>query len=193
MTLLFYLLTVSILAGAALFTVSKDSDKAFFGYRFYSVLTNSMVSPKGSPHKDGFSAGDIIIVQMINPKQLKVDDIITYNILTTDPKSNAVLTHRIIDIQEDVPNRAEGQYFITKGDANNGEDTPVSVDQVVGKVVYSIPKVGVILGYLRENFFVSLGVLVALFALIISLRYYFSYSPSGDPFEGPPSPSYARR
>lgn len=183
LNLIFYFLTISILVGAILFSVSKDSNKAFFGYRFYSVLTNSMRTPKELAYKDGFSAGDIIIVQMINPAEIKKKDIITFNILTSDPKSDAVLTHRVIDIKHDIPDRDKGRYFVTKGDANTGEDTPVSEKQVVGKVVWSIPKVGVVLSYIREYFYVSIGVLVSFFALIVSLRYYFSYSPDSDPLE----------
>lgn len=180
LTLLFYMLTISIIIGAALFTVSKDSDKSFFGYRFYTVLTNSMLPRDPDKQKGGFGAGDIIIVQMANPKQLKVNDIITFDLIATDPKNSAVLTHRLIEVLDEEDGE-KGLYFRTQGDANTGADRPIAADQVVGKKVFTIPKVGQSIGFLRENLLVSIGALVAMFALVISLRYYFSYSSDNDP------------
>jgi len=47
--------------------------------------------------------------------------------------------HRVVEIQE-----SEGQrVFITQGDANREPDaTPVLPANVVGKAVFSIPKIG---------------------------------------------------
>ncbi|MBP1042826.1 signal peptidase I [Vagococcus sp. BWB3-3] len=179
LNLVFYLLTISILVGAALFTVSKDSNKSFFGYRYYNVLTNSMIPKDPKIQKGGFQAGDIIIVQMTNPKELKKGDIVTYSLLSTE---TAVLTHRIKEV---IPNfeDTEELYFITQGDANDAEDNPVSADRIIGKKVFTVPKVGMVLDFLRGNLLVSLGSLFSIFALIISLKYYFSYSDSPDPLK----------
>lgn len=177
---IFYFFTISIIVGAALFTMSKDSDKSFFGYRFYTVLTNSMLSKDPSKQKGGFAAGDIIIVQMINPKELQMGDIITFNLLTAQKDKDAVLTHRIIEKMDTLEDK-EGLFFTTQGDANTAADHPIKADQVIGKKVFVIPYVGRGLTFMRDNLFISLGALFAFFALIVSLKYYFSLSKSSDP------------
>ena len=61
--------------------------------------------------------------------KIKENDIITY----TDDKD--FITHRVIKI--------DGQDLITRGDANNSEDKPIKSDQILGKVIYIIPKIGI--------------------------------------------------
>lgn len=178
----FYLATIGILVGSVLFFISKDSEKNFFGYRFYNVLTNSMIPRDPATQKGGFSAGSIIIVKMVNPKEIKENDIVTYSLLSTDPESKAVLTHRVKKIEKDM-NGKEGLFFITQGDANTGEDNPVEAERLIGKKVFVIPKVASVLVFIRQNFLVSVGSLVSIFALIISIKYYISASPDKTIFE----------
>lgn len=62
----------------------------------------------------------------INPE---IGDVITYRIMDEH------VTHRVIDM--------DGEYYITKGDNNDGTDVePVSLSQISGKVVFSIPYIG---------------------------------------------------
>ena len=69
-------------------------------------------------------------------EKYKVGDVITFK------SGTDIVTHRIIG--ED-----NGKY-VTKGDANNtNDDERVSKDDILGKAVYCIPKVGLIIGYLR--------------------------------------------
>ena len=60
--------------------------------------------------------GDVIIVHAIEGKDIEEDFVIAF----FDPasKTNAVLTHRVTDIEE----RDGVLYFETKGDANNDKD-----------------------------------------------------------------------
>ena len=47
--------------------------------------------------------------------------------------------HRVIEIQE----VGDAKFFITKGDANRNPDSdPVIPENVVGKLVFTIPKIG---------------------------------------------------
>ena len=50
-------------------------------------------------------------------------------------EENSFITHRVIKI--------DGQDLITRGDANNSEDKPIKSDQILGKVIYIIPKIGI--------------------------------------------------
>ena len=99
------------------------------GSQTYSVLTSSM-APKYSP-------GTFLVVKPVPFEELKVGDIITYQIESNDP---AVITHRIISMgatQEGEPT------FITKGDNNDvADENPVREVQVRGKLFYAVPFVG---------------------------------------------------
>jgi len=78
------------------------------------------------------NAGDITLIISAPAATIKVGDIIQYR--TTD----APIIHRVIDKYE-----ASGSlWFITQGDANNAPDDPVNERQVMGKAVFTIPKLG---------------------------------------------------
>jgi len=171
---LFYLLCVSIIAGAALFAFSNDPGKNYFGYRLYSVKTPSMAPQSDSP-PGGFYAGDMIFVKLTEPETLEIGDIITYAPNKNNPAS--FLTHRIVEIKNKLttdPNEPAGLYFVTRGDANNTDDPPISADMVIGRKVGSIRNLGGVLEAIRGNFIPILIFVVIAFAFVFTLRYYFS-------------------
>lgn len=88
-----------------------------FGYSVFQVKTGSMSST--------MEVGDIIIVKLT--KDVLENDIITYE------KDNILITHRIIEKQE--------EDIIAKGDANNSADDPITTEEVIGKVVYTFKNV----------------------------------------------------
>jgi signal peptidase I len=126
--LLFILPLALLFCGAFLFGMPRNPSKSFFGYRCYNVLTSSM-----SP---AIKQGDMILVKMCAPETVKLGDIISYS-----PESNIVLTHRVKQIVTE-PNDESLLRFITKGDANQIEDPPVSADRLIGKVTGRLPGVG---------------------------------------------------
>ena len=91
-----------------------------FGYTFFEVATGSMA--------DTIEVGDAVVVELT--KDVKENDIIVYK------EDDDFITHRLIEINENGD-------FVTKGDANNTEDKPISESQVLGKVIYIIPKLGI--------------------------------------------------
>lgn len=93
------------------------------------VLTDSMYPE--------IKSGDLIILNKVNVKDLKVGDIITF----FDPNGNGstTITHRIAEITE-INNQIA---FKTKGDANNTIDRSlVFEDAVIGIYKTRIPGVG---------------------------------------------------
>lgn len=110
-----------------------------FGYTILEVKSGSM--------EDEILIGDLVILKLINKnsindgvdkeksnfkyikENLKINDIITFE------KENHLITHRIVELNEN--------ELITKGDANNVEDKPISYNQIIGKVIYIIPNVGI--------------------------------------------------
>lgn len=167
--LLFYGFILFIVIGSAIFGMSKNDNKSVLGYRTFGVLTDSMVPRDKETQKGGFAKGDIIIVKDIQGDAAEIGDIITFR---PSMGSKAFLTHRVKDKMDQL-SEVKGVYYITQGDANEAEDVPISAEQVVGKKVFMIPKIGGILNFVKENLLVSMVFLLSVFGFITVLRYYF--------------------
>ena len=84
------------------------------------------------PISDGFSVGDMPVVK--GQDSYEVGEVIVYSVKGV----NAPIIHRIIKINDD------GTYQ-TKGDNNFGQlnyEYSVSLEQIKGKVIFIIPKIG---------------------------------------------------
>lgn len=110
----------------------------------YIIVSQSM-----SPN---IKSGDLIFLRKINISDLEVGDIISYKF------QNVTVTHRIVAVNK--------ENFVTKGDANNIEDLPINNEQVIGKYIFKIPKLGFLYKYLR-NPLISLGLNILLIILAI--------------------------
>ena len=99
-----------------------------FKYRPVAILTYSM--------EPIFTRGDAVIVEKLDDEEknkLKKGDIIQYQVDKT------VVIHRIIKVKKE----DNKKVYILKGDNNNAKDPkPVYMEQIMGKVLFSIPKVG---------------------------------------------------
>ena len=99
-----------------------------------TVIASGSMQPALNP-------GDMAIIIKTPAEAIKVGDIIQYQ-----PSSGSPTIHRVIDKY-----KAGGQlWFITKGDANNVPDDPINERQVMGKLVFTIPKLGWVSIYLKE-------------------------------------------
>lgn len=84
------------------------------------------------PIKNGFNVGDMPVV--IGSKNYKVGDVIVYSI----PNSKYPIIHRIVKINDD-------GTFQTKGDNNLSQlpyELKVKKEQIYGRVIFIIPKLG---------------------------------------------------
>lgn len=127
--------------------ISIKSEKAFniIGFRTYTVLSGSM-KPKIDP-------GDIVMIINKNKVNLNKNDIITFK------EDSTVITHRIVDLEDD--------GYITKGDNNNSIDAfTVNPENVLGKVIFRIPKLGYIVEFLSRPLIIALEMILVA-ALII--------------------------
>ena len=174
--LFFYTLTIGILLSSVMFAFSEKSDAAIFGYRFYQVLTNSM-APQPDSDARGFYAGDIVLVKMADGSQVKEGDIVTFQVGDGD----RYLTHRMVERLTEL-NGEEGDYIVTKGDANKSNDPPIEADRVHGKVTFVIPKMGSILSFVQENLWLCLVCVLSTFGFFLVLKAYFLQP---DPKEAP--------
>ena len=79
------------------------------------------------------------IVKKTDPSKLKINDIITFY-SSNSYFAGTPITHRIVEIL-DIPNNEI--MFRVKGDANErADDEKVSTDNILGKVLFKIPKLG---------------------------------------------------
>jgi signal peptidase I len=132
-------------------------------FPLFTVTSESMCIPPGEcePFAHAFvrtlHVGDLLIIQGVDPKDLKTDypnsDIIVYqnpNLPADNPKANIV--HRIVRYEDINGTR----YFWTKGDGNDYPDVwpqaaeytdpwnPIPENYVYGKVIMRIPWVGLL-------------------------------------------------
>lgn len=107
---------------------NKDEVPSFGEYVPFIVLTDSMSGK--------IESGDFIICKKIDPKDVKVDNIISFY----DPAGNgtSVVTHKVIAIDD-----TNGLKFQTKGIANNTEDKVwVPAENVIAIYKFRIPLLG---------------------------------------------------
>lgn len=130
------LIPMLIMNLSIMFQAKKDENvvPSVFGYKPFMVLSGSMETE--------IRKGDLIITKIIDPKKLKIDDVIAFR-----DAENTVTTHRIIDMVE----RNGETYFITKGDNNSSQDQNlVSLNDVEGIYVGRIPGIGSMMNSLAE-------------------------------------------
>lgn len=125
-----------------------------FGYTFFEVATGSM---SGS-----IEVGDVVLVKITN--EVQEDDIIVFK------ENNSFITHRIV--------KKDGNIITTKGDANNTEDNPITIDKVLGKVTYVIENIGII-----RKVITSPAVLISITITLILLGIIVIYKPKEQKVE----------
>lgn len=121
-----------------------------FGYSIFQIKTGSM--------EDKLKVGDIIIVDIIDSKDiLKEEEIISYI------EEGKIITHRIVEIDEN--------SIITKGDANNTTDDPIERKQVIGKVIKTISNVQIWTQVLKtKEVYTMIIITIVLFVVTFSIN-----------------------
>ena len=122
--------------------VTGEPQPTVFGFSAAVVVTGSM-SPAIEP-------GDLVVCR--RSADYAVGDVITFR------SGASLVTHRIVGSTPD--------SYITQGDANNVADAdPVPRGAIVGKVVFTVPKLGIFIEKLRTPLGMTVLVLIG-FALI---------------------------
>lgn len=121
---------------------------SMFGIKIFCIVSGSM--------EPSISVNDLVIIKEVDQNEINENDIISYNL------RGEIITHRIIDIKEDVNNEI---YYITQGDANNIEDsTPITYEKIEGKVIATIPQLGRIILALKSK--TTLGIVLAILFIL---------------------------
>ncbi len=127
-------------------------------FNAYVVMSGSMLP--------SIKVKDIVVTKKVPEERMDVQDIITF--ISPDNRFNGItITHRIIDKYYD--STTNKNYYKTKGDNNNiADEAPVPYDNILGKVILRVPK----LGYLQD-LLASKGALLVI--VIIPCLAIFSY------------------
>ena len=134
--------------------IKGNTYTTMLGYSAFEVATGSM--------SNTIEIGDVILVKLIEPNEpVSENEIVVF---TQDTK---LVTHRIIKIN--------GDKIITKGDANNTQDDPISRGQIIGKVLKIIPDVK-----MWKEIILTPKVLIPTSISILLLWIFFSYDKEKD-------------
>lgn len=133
-----------------------------YGTRWIGLEPYTVLSPSMEPK---YPTGSLIYVVDVNPKDLKVKDVITFKLT-----NSTTATHRIIEIV----NEKGVTAYRTKGDNNNTPDGAlVSSDAVIGKTVFCIPLLGYFAQYIQTKagniVVICFGVAFILFVVVVDI------------------------
>lgn len=121
------------------------------GIRVFVVTSNSM--------QPTLRVGDVLLAK--SQEHYNLEDIISFN------SDNAVVTHRIVKIQSTVEASMKNfdYTFFTKGDSNEMIDMkPVSSREVIGKIIFILPYIGLVILGLQSRI---AGVLFVIILILI--------------------------
>ena len=153
-----------LLGGTLLLYIADIKIRAMKGdytapvFNAYVVLSGSMLP--------SIQIKDIVVTKKVAEEELEIGDIITF--ISPDPRFGGIsVTHRIIDKYYD---ESSGSYsYRTQGDNNNIADSAlVPNNNILGKVILKIPK----LGYLQDILSSKGGlIIVVLIPCLVILSY----------------------
>lgn len=127
-------------------------------FQVKTVLSGSM--------EPAIKTGSIIVIKPV--KEYKIGDVICFGLIS---KTKTPITHRILDIEiaQGIPS------YVTKGDANNIEDTrAVKEADIIGKVLFSVPYVGYLINTAQKPFgFLLLIIIPAVVVIVDEIRKIF--------------------
>lgn len=121
----------------------------FFGFKTYEIVSRSM--------EHTINKNDIIVVKKVDKNEINENDIISFD------NGNEIITHRIVDIEN-----INGQtLYTTKGDNNRFvDDEKISFEQIEGKYVFKLSKLGYLMNFLKNRYFLIILFIILIFCFI---------------------------
>lgn len=121
----------------------------FLGFKTYEIVSRSM--------EDTINKNDIIVVKKVDKNEINKNDIISFD------NGNEIITHRIVEIEN-----INGQtLYTTKGDNNRFvDDEKISFEQIEGKYVFKLSKLGYLMNFLKNRYFLIILFIILIFCFI---------------------------
>ena len=133
------------------------NDRDIFGYRAYVVLSDSMKA-------SGINAGDVVLVQSVDPTTLQPGDVIAY-ISQNSESYGQTITHMI---REKTTNHYGEAGFITYGTTTGvNDETVVTYPFILGKLQLTVPMVGTFFQFLKTTQGYIVCILIPFLMLIL--------------------------
>ena len=114
-----------------------------FGYGTAVIVGGSM--------EPTIDFGDKIVIQ--GQDAYEVGDIVTFR----SESGNSIVTHRVVEVTPD--------GYITQGDTNNARDPEIGRDQVIGRVIGTVPMLGKVILFFQQPLGIALLV-IGLLAIV---------------------------
>lgn len=126
-----------------------------FGIKTFTIISGSM--------EPNISVNDFVIIKEVDEAEIKKGDIISFKI------NGEIITHRVIDIEID--ENTKETLYTTQGDANNIQDsTKIKFENIEGKYIGKIPKIGGILIALKSKTKLAIIIIILLIIYILEER-----------------------
>lgn len=139
------------LIGSAVLLLLMVIVYSWFGLRLYCIRTGSM--------HPAYPVGSLVAVVPDRSGAYRVNDVITFQL-----ENGLTVTHRVIETDP------KEKTLRTKGDSNSVEDSyTIPSEQVVGRVVFSVPYAGYPLLLMETFFGKTVLVLVLVSAVVLWL------------------------
>lgn len=140
-------LIISIATTIAIFLLFYRPVSLWGDTRYEPVFTGSM--------EPAIHVGSVVVIKPVDAETLKTGDIICFKL-----SQSTSVTHRIINVTDG--------GFVTKGDANEDPDQwTVKRENVIGKVIFTIPYIGYIGYFVRTPIGFILLIIIPATLLII--------------------------
>ena len=119
----------------AIYIISSNFN-IFNGYQPFLVQSGSM--------EPSIMTGDVVVIQ--SQGTYFINDVISFHTSSSDNSQSRIVTHRIVAVDQGKINK-----YSTKGDANRtGDEDIISDQQIIGKVVLVIPKLGYFVAFSKS-------------------------------------------
>lgn len=152
---IFYAVLIAIVAGVIGFSGSGEGPRQIFGYSTLTILTGSM--------QRELPQGSLVLVKQVDPNTIEVGDNVTYMF-----SESTSVTHKVVGIIESYRDGQRG--FETRGVENSASDKElVPAANVVGKVIYHMPRAGAAAQWAGDHILLIAIVLFGIGGLLILL------------------------
>lgn len=126
------ILLVSVLIGCSVYSINarrvmRNALPMPFGVGSAVVLSGSM--------EPTLRVNDLVLVKAA--EDYAVDDVVVYQ------SGNDLIIHRIVE--------KDGETFVTQGDANNTADSPIGLSAIKGRMILSVPYIGLAIRLLQTT------------------------------------------
>lgn len=155
---------ITVLAGILLINLYLVAAQLFFHQELPKLMGLAQIIVVSGSMEPAVEVGDLLVIR--EQDSYKVGDIVTYR------SGGSLITHRVI--------RVEGTSLLAKGDANNVEDAPVDLEQIEGRMVLRVPKLGYAVLFLRTSRGIILTVFAGLLLILAPIFADWRKKPGGD-------------